>query len=276
MGLQQAQLDGRVSEVGSPVAGRSQSVGAARRDIKDAGGTARLAGREKTAVQEVDIATLLGRQLNDIEAKNAPPAIHVAGPMEIPLPGPIVSIIGSRNAPAAGLDTARALSRALSAEGATVVSGLAAGVDAVAHREAIDADGRTVAVIGTPLDRSYPVANASLQAEIMRDHLVVSQFAAGSPVTRSNFVMRNRTMALLSDATVIASATSASSGTRHQGWEAIRLGRPLFIHQSVMSGPPAAWAKEMLEYGAVSIDGPNPVINGIPPGIKMPEIFPKL
>ena len=196
--------------------------------------------------------------------------------MTMPLPEPRVSVIGSRNAPDAGLAVARTVSRALSEAGATVVSGLAAGVDAAAHREAIDAGGSTVAVIGTPLDKSYPAANAGLQAEIMRDHLAVSQFAPNHPVARANFVRRNKTMALLSDATVIASAASISSGTRHQGWEAIRLGRPLFIHQSVMSGPSAAWAGEMLKYGAVMIDGPDPIIDGIPPGIKMPDIFPEL
>lgn len=159
------------------------------------------------------MADLLGRRLVGAEARGAPPAVHVAGPMPIPVPGPRVSVVGSRAAPPAGLAAARDVSRALSDAGATVVSGLAAGVDAAAHREAIDAGGRTVAVIGTPLDRSYPAANAGLQAEIARGHLVVSQFAAGSPVARPNFVARNRTMAILSDATVIAGAAGASAGT---------------------------------------------------------------
>lgn len=238
------------------------------------GAEVRPGGTGVPRVRTVDIAELLGRRLNDIEAKNAPSAVHVAGPMSLPLPEPKVSVIGSRSAPPGGLDAARAMSRALSDAGAAIVSGLAAGVDAAAHREAIGAGGRTVAVIGTPLDRSYPAANAGLQAEIMRDHMVVSQFAAGSAVRRSNFVMRDRTMALLSDATVIAGATGSMSGTRHQGWEAIRLGRPLFIHRSVASGPSAAWATDMLEHGAVLVDGPEPVIDCIPPGMPMPGIFP--
>lgn len=265
-----------VTMVSGPSAGgRSRGGNAAHRNLGDAGNAAqsdRLTGKP---ARTVDITALLGRRLNDVEDKNAPPVVHTMGPMEMPIPEPKVSIIGSRRCPASGLDVARAMSRALTEAGATVVSGLAAGVDAAAHREAIDAGGRTVAVIGTPLDRSYPAANAGLQAEIARDHLLVSQFAAGSPVTRSNFVRRNRTMALLSDATVIAGAASSSSGTRHQGWESIRLGRPLFIHQSVMSGPSEVWAREMLEYGAIQVDGPKPVVDGIPPGIKMPEIFPR-
>lgn len=221
------------------------------------------AGRPRAGWRTVSAADLLGRRLGDAEAANAPPVVHVAGPMGIPLPGPRVSIVGSRDAPAGGLDAARGAARALAKAGATVVSGLAAGVDAAAHRGAIDAGGRTVAVIGTPLDRSYPAANAALQAEIMRGHLVASQFAAGSRVSRSNFVLRNKTMVLLSDATVIASATGASSGARHNGWEAIRLGRPLFMYRSVASGPSAAWAAGLVERGAILVDGPEPVVAGI-------------
>ena len=212
------------------------------------------------ASRTVGIEALLGRRLAGIEAKGAPPVVHVAGPMPIPLPRPRVSVVGSRCAPAACLDAARAVSRALSAAGAVVVSGLAAGVDAAAHRAAIDAGGRTVAVLGTPLDRSYPAANAGLQAEIARGHLAVSQFAAGSPVARSNFVVRNRTMALLSDATVIAGAAGASSGTRHAGRDAIRLGRPLFIHRSAAS---AAWVGGLLDCGAVLVDGPGTVVDAV-------------
>ena len=230
---------------------------------RPAGARTDMAAAPAPAGRTVGIEDLLGRRLSGTEAKGAPPAVHVAGPMPIPVPGPKVYVVGSRNAPPAGLAAARAVSGALSAAGATVVSGLAAGVDAEAHRAAIDAGGRTVAVIGTPLDRSYPAANAGLQAEIARGHLVVSQFAAGSTVSRSNFVLRNRTMALLSDATVIAGAAGATSGTRHSGWDAIGLGRPLFIHRSVLSGPPAAWAGEMIARGAVPFDGPGPVVAGI-------------
>lgn len=246
--------------LGLPGAGRADRIGATAGRGAGAGTAARSAGRT------VDAEALLGRRLARAEAGCAPRVLHAAGPMEIPLPGPRVSIVGSRNAPDSGLAVARAMSRALSEAGAVVVSGLAAGVDAAAHREAIDSGGRTIAVIGTPLERSHPASNAGLQAEIMRGHLAVSQFAAGSPVSRSNFVRRNTTMALLSDATVVASATGSSSGTRHHARDAIRLGRPLFLHRSVVSGPAASWAGGMVESGAVLVDGPEDVVGGIPRG----------
>ena len=69
---------------------------------------------------------------------------------------------------------------------------------------------------------------------------------------RGTFPMRNRTMALLTDATIIVEA-GETSGTRHQGWEAIRLGRPLFLLESVLTSSAASWAAQMLEYGAQTL-----------------------
>ncbi len=134
--------------------------------------------------------------------------------------------------------------------GGVVVSGLAAGIDTAAHRGAMEAGGKTIAVLGTPLDVSYPKENSGLQEIIARDHLVVSQFAPGSKTIRASFPIRNRTMALLTDATVIVEA-GESSGTLHQGWEAISHwgGRC-----SSWSRLPAilrlSWPGEMVKYGA--------------------------
>jgi len=129
------------------------------------------------------------------------------------------------------------------------VSGLAEGVDTVAHQTAIECGGKTIAVLGTGLDRAYPASNASLLDEIKANHLAISQFKAGTSPRRSNFPQRNRTMALISDATVTTEA-SEKSGTRHQGWEALRLGRLVFLMQSVAGNENLTWPKEMIGYGA--------------------------
>jgi hypothetical protein len=105
-------------------------------------------------------------------------------------------------------------------------------------------------VLGTPLDQFYPKGNHDLQQTLMREHLVVSQFPLGYPVTPKNFPIRNRTMALLTDATVIVEA-GEKSGTVHQGWEALRLGRLLFLLESVAMEPALSWPKEMIHYGAI-------------------------
>lgn len=200
---------------------------------------------------EYSTEDLLGA-LNEVERKNAPARLFVAGHPEILRSGARVSIVGSRRASKSGLETARVLSETLAEQGLVIVSGLAEGIDTSAHWAAISAKGRTVAVLGTPLDQSYPASNRRLQAIIMRDHLCISQFPPGSPSQRGNFPMRNRTMALVSDATVIVEA-GEGSGSLHQGWEALRLGRPLFIFESIMADTRLTWPTDMMRYGAQAV-----------------------
>lgn len=194
------------------------------------------------------VADVLG-PLNDFERKYAPPQLYWSGDIDLLRQGPKVSIVGSREASDEGLKRARRLARSVIEASGIVVSGLAAGIDAAAHRGAMEAGGKTIAVLGTPLDVAYPKQNAELQALIARDHLVISQFAPGTKTSRASFPIRNRTMALLTDTTVIVEA-GETSGTLHQGWEAIRLGRPLFIMESVANDGRLSWPREMIKYGA--------------------------
>ncbi len=191
---------------------------------------------------------LLG-SLNEVEKKNAPRALYVAGARSLLVEGRRVSLVGSRRGTKEGLDRAARMARELVERGVIVVSGLAEGIDTAAHRSALEAAGRTIAVLGTPLDQFFPAANRELQLRIMREHLAVSQFAPGAPVRREWFPMRNRTMALLSDATVIVEA-GEGSGTLHQGWEALRLGRPLFLAEAATKSKGLRWPEEMIHYGA--------------------------
>lgn len=199
--------------------------------------------------EEFEAEALLG-PLNEVEKKNAPRRLFVAGDRMLLSSGPRVSIVGSRRASPKGRAFARRISEILVSRGAVVVSGLAEGIDTEAHEAAIAADGRTIAVLGTSLDESFPTKNRPLQERIMREHLAVSQFAAGVPSRPGNFPMRNRTMALLSDATVIVEA-GEKSGSLHQGWEALRLGRPLFLADAAVSDNSLSWPAEFMRYGAV-------------------------
>lgn len=142
---------------------------------------------------------------------------------------------------------ARRLARELASEGITIVSGLAKGVDATAHNAALEAGGKTAAVIGTPLSQSYPAENRELQHEIAINHLLISQFEEGSRVFPANFPKRNRVMAAVSDGTVIIEA-SDSSGTLHQAAECQRLGRWLFILKSVYDDASLTWPKSFASY----------------------------
>lgn len=191
---------------------------------------------------------LLG-PLNAVERKHAPKTLYLEGLEETLWSGARVAIVGSRQASALGLARARRLAATLVERGVVVVSGLAAGIDTAAHTTAITRAGRTVAVLGTPLDRVYPPQNAALQRQIGAEHLLVSQFPSGAAIRRSNFPLRNRTMALISDATVIVEA-GQTSGSISQGWEALRLGRVLYITQAVARDAALSWPRELLDYGA--------------------------
>jgi DNA processing protein len=204
---------------------------------------------------------LLG-PLNDVERKFSPLKLFTAGPMEIPLPKPRVAIIGSRKASSNGLDAARDIAKTLLKK-VVIVSGLAEGIDTAAHLTAIKEKGRTIAVLGTPLDRVYPQNNSELQKEIMTNHLAISQFPVGRPTQRKDFVLRNRTMALISNASIIVEA-GETSGSLYQGWEALRLGRPVFIWKSIVSDSSLIWPKKMMRYGALELTNQDHVLDVLP------------
>jgi DNA processing protein len=187
--------------------------------------------------------------LNEVEMKHAPKHLFAAGDADMLKHRARVSIVGSRKASQDGLRRAKKLATILSKRDVVVVSGLAEGIDTAAHQGALEAGGKTVAIIGTPLDEIFPRKNAALQERLMREQLVLSQFPVGMPVSKGNFPMRNRTMALISDATVIMEA-GETSGSLSQGWEALRLGRPLFIARSIVENKGLKWPEAMLGYGA--------------------------
>ncbi len=199
--------------------------------------------------------SLLGRLLNEYEARYAAMRLYVVGHIPIPLPVPRVSVVGTRKPSSEGIEFAKRLVENLVREKVIVVSGLARGIDTVAHRTVIEEGGRTIAVLGTPLNVFYPPENKELQLRLMREHMVISQFPLGSPVTRKNFVIRNRTMALLSDATVIVEA-GENTGVISQAWESIRLGRPLIVTSIVESRNPS-WLSELRRYGAEVLSDPD-------------------
>jgi DNA protecting protein DprA len=177
--------------------------------------------------------------------------VFLAGDVEL-LRAPGVSIVGTREVSEEGWKRASRLARELAEAGIVVTSGLAKGVDTAALTAAIEAAGRVVAVIGTPLDRVYPAENAALQERIYRDHLLVSPFPFGEQVYPSNFPKRNRVMAALSDASVIVEA-SDTSGTLHQAAECQRLGRWLFIMRAVAEDSRLKWPSKFVGKPKVAV-----------------------
>jgi DNA processing protein len=150
------------------------------------------------------------RQLNFLgKAKNiGDQKIFYAGDLSL-LKCPCPSLARGRY-PTRGAAATEWLARKLSDAGIVVVSGLAYGVDTVAHTAALAQGGKTIAVLGTPLDKASPSENSDLQESIYREHLLISQFSSGEKTHRSNFPLRNRLMATISDATVVMEASDAS------------------------------------------------------------------
>jgi DNA processing protein len=157
-----------------------------------------------------------------------------------------VSIVGTREVSEAGWLRATRLARELAESKIIIVSGLAKGVDTAALTSAISARGKTIGVIGTPLTKAYPIENHELQETIWQQHLLMTPFAPGEIVFKTNFPKRNRVMAAISDATVIVEA-SDTSGTLHQAAECQRLGRWLFIMKSVAEDPTLKWPSSFLQ-----------------------------
>jgi DNA processing protein len=224
---------------------------------------------EQPDINRAYLAEELLGPLNPQERLYAPKQLFVAGHVEWLRQEPRVSVVGARKASPDGVKRAAKLARILVKHGAILMSGLAEGIDLAAHTATVEAGGRTVAVIGTPLSETFPAKHRDLQERLMREHLVVSQFPEGYPTTRKNFPLRNRTMALVSDASVIVEA-SDGSGSLSQGWEALRLGRPLFLMASILDQRGLSWPKTMLDYGAMVLHKPEDLLAQLPEPVDDP------
>ncbi len=173
---------------------------------------------------------------------------------------PAIAIIGTRQPTADGISRAKALAQACVGAGFTVVSGLARGIDTTAHRAAIEAGGRTIAVLGTPITACYPKENLVLQWQIAQDFLLISQVPIvkharqGWQRNRQFFRERNVTMSALTSATVIVEAGN-TSGALIQARHALLQRRKLFLLDSCVRNPELSWPAPMLERGAISVAG---------------------
>ena len=169
-----------------------------------------------------------------------------------------VAVVGSRKASRDGLSRTRRLVRELVNDDFTVVSGLAAGVDRAAHETAIEHDGRTIAVIGTPLSHVYPKEHSLLQRRIAQQFLLVSPVPVKryeSQTYRGNrlfFPERNVVMSALTEATIIVEA-GETSGTLIQARAALQQGRKLFILDSCFRDPRLTWPARLAEKGAIRV-----------------------
>lgn len=156
-----------------------------------------------------------------------------------------VAVVGSRAATPGSLQMAGDLSAQLAADGVTIASGLARGIDTAAHEAALRVNGRTVAVLGHGAGQIYPKENARLLERIRTCRgEVITQFWPGSHPTKQTFPMRNITMSGLSGITIIVQAEEAS-GTRHQAKAAVHHGHHVLLHESIALN--TTWGRQMVD-----------------------------
>ena len=165
-------------------------------------------------------------------------------------PDRMVAIVGTREATSYGLRVARALARAFAEAGAVVVSGLARGIDSAAHEAALQAGGRTVAVLGTGVDVPYPVGNRGLHEAVAGGGLVLSEFEPGRRAFKGCFPRRNRIIAALARATVVVEA-GFRSGALNTAGLALELGRAVGAIPGPIDAPRSAGCNQLIRDSAL-------------------------
>ena len=200
-----------------------------------------------------------------------PKKLHYIGllPTE---PLPTVAIVGTRRPSSYGKEVTHRLSYDLAKRGVVIISGLALGVDAVAHSAAIEAGGTTIAVLGSPLPSISPATNRALgESIIKKGGAILSEYEPGSRVFPSNFLERNRIVAGLADAIIITEATSRS-GTLNTAARALEQGKEIFAVPGNITSPLSAGCNGLLKQGARVVTDYQDVLDIIAPQLTTDQL----
>jgi DNA processing protein len=199
-----------------------------------------------------------------LRAIHDPPAgLFLRGAADVVLLSrPAVAVVGARSCSGYGRDVARRLGRELAAAGLVVVSGLARGIDALAHEGALEAGGTTVAVLGCGIDRDYPAANRDLAARIAATGLVVSEYAPGVEPAPWRFPARNRIVAGLCVATVVVEARERSGALITADF-AMEEGRDVFAVPGEITSALSAGTNGLLRAGATPLCAVGDVLDAL-------------
>ena len=173
-----------------------------------------------------------------------------------------IAMVGSRRCTKYGETVAYETAYKLAQMGFIIVSGLAYGIDACAHRGCLDAGGTTIAVLGTPIDQIYPRSNLSLAKQILERGAIVSEYAPGAPVYAQNFVYRNRIVVGLADATIIVEA-SLQSGTMSTASYTLAQNKDVYVVPGDITRPMSAGCLKLLKDGAMFYTEPLDLMHGL-------------
>lgn len=202
------------------------------------------------------------------EIPDAPALLYAHGDLSL-LAGPCVAVVGSRKSSQAALDFAGRASAELSSAGVTVVSGLALGVDAVVHHEALRRTGSTIAVLAGGLDVPYPAMNIALYRRILQEGLVLSEVPPGTRPQRYMFPVRNRIMSGISLAVLMVEAVHERSGSLLTAHLAAEQGREVCVPSpEAFAGPYLEGTKALLMEGASPVSNAEELLVNILPQLK--------
>lgn len=194
-----------------------------------------------------------------LEIADPPAVLYCRGRTDL-LNRPALAVVGSRNATAQGNSNAEQFAHSFSNAGLTIVSGLAQGIDAAAHRGGLSGTGSTIAVLGTGVDMIYPQANAALGAEIAAGGLLLSEFALGTKALAHNFPRRNRLISGLAQGCLVVEAALAS-GSLITARAAAEQGREIFAVPGSIHSPLSKGCHELIKTGAKLVESAEDVLS---------------
>lgn len=194
------------------------------------------------------------------ETHNAPPLLFVRGNIDC-LSLPQIAIVGSRTPSAGGRDNAYRFAEYLASHGFTVTSGLAMGVDGAAHEGALAAEGKTIAVMGTGIDKIYPSRHRNLAQQILdKGGALISEFPLGTSSHAGNFPMRNRIISGLSSGTLVIEA-AVKSGSLITAGIAIQQNREVFAIPGSIHNPLARGCHQLIRQGATLVETAQDIVD---------------
>ena len=203
-----------------------------------------------------------------------PPVLYVDGELE-PVDVQAVAIVGSRHATLYGIRIARTLAEELSRLGFTIVSGMARGIDRVAHEGALGAGGRTLAVLGCGLDVAYPPDHTQLRAQVAEAGALLTEFPLGSPPLAAHFPRRNRILSGLSLGVIVVEAAEGS-GSLITAKLAAEQGREVFAVPGPIDAPTSRGTHGLLKQGAKLTETVDDILDELLPQLEQPIIRTRL
>ncbi len=193
-----------------------------------------------------------------LQTADPPPLLYAKGRRDL-LNCAALAIVGSRNATAQGIANAEIFARALSDAGITIISGLALGIDAAAHRGGLAGTASSLGVVGTGLDVVYPARNRDLAHQLAAQGALVSEFALGTPALASNFPRRNRVISGMSRGCLVVEA-ALQSGSLITARLATEQGREVFALPGSIHSPLAKGCHALIKQGAKLVDSANDIL----------------